>query len=76
MIVDADGLKLLARCEDWPERLPAGSVLTPHPGEMAILTGLDTDAIQDGRLEIAERYASQWGHVVVLKGAFTAYRCA
>ena len=71
MVVDADGLKLLARCEDWPERLPVGSVLTPHPGEMAILTGLDTDAIQDGRLEIAERYASQWGHVVVLKGAFT-----
>jgi ADP-dependent NAD(P)H-hydrate dehydratase / NAD(P)H-hydrate epimerase len=71
LVVDADGLKLLARLPDWSKRLPEKSILTPHPGEMSVLTGLDKDEIQAGRLETAERFASEWGHIVVLKGAFT-----
>ena len=38
---------------------------------MAALTGLDKEAIQADRLAIAVKYAAEWGHVVVLKGAFT-----
>lgn len=71
MIVDADGLRHLAKLTDWHKRLPAGSILTPHPGEMAALTGLEKDQIQADRLAIAAQYAAAWGHVVVLKGAFT-----
>jgi len=71
LIVDADGLKLLAQIKDWHTKLPASSILTPHPGEMAVLTGLSKEDIQEGRDEIARKYAEQWGHVVVLKGAFT-----
>jgi ADP-dependent NAD(P)H-hydrate dehydratase / NAD(P)H-hydrate epimerase len=71
LVIDADGLKLLARLPDWPRQLPALTVLTPHPGEMAVLTGLTKDEIQQDRLAIAEKYAKEWGHVVVLKGAFT-----
>ncbi len=71
IVVDADGLKLLARLEDGPRRLPGPAVLTPHPGEMAVLTGLSTRDIQSRRIEVAERYAREWGHVVVLKGAGT-----
>ncbi|HBX69934.1 MAG TPA: bifunctional ADP-dependent NAD(P)H-hydrate dehydratase/NAD(P)H-hydrate epimerase [Chloroflexi bacterium] len=71
MVVDADGLKLLAQLPFWWDQLPAPAVLTPHPGEMAILTGLTAAEIQSNRLEIAEKFARQWGHVVVLKGAFT-----
>jgi len=37
MVVDADGLKLLARIPNWYELLPKTAVLTPHPGEMSIL---------------------------------------
>jgi NAD(P)H-hydrate epimerase len=70
-VVDADGLKLLAGLDDWTGRLPAGSVFTPHPGEMSILTGLPVAEIQKARLDIAESYARRWGAVVVLKGAFT-----
>lgn len=70
-IVDADGLKLLAQIEDWPGLLPAPAVLTPHPGEMSVLTGDTKDAIQDDRLANATHWAAAWGHVVVLKGAFT-----
>lgn len=71
LVVDADGLKLLARLSGWPALLPKNTVLTPHPGEMSILTGLPRDEIQANRLEIARRFSRDWGHVVVLKGAFT-----
>jgi NAD(P)H-hydrate epimerase len=71
MVIDADGLKLLARVEGWPEKLPRPAVLTPHPGEMAILTGLNIKDIQSDRLGTAQKYAREWGHVVVLKGAMT-----
>jgi ADP-dependent NAD(P)H-hydrate dehydratase / NAD(P)H-hydrate epimerase len=71
LVVDADGLRLLAQVENWAARLPRLSVLTPHPGEMAALTGLDKDAIQADRLGVAQRFAAAWGQIVVLKGAFT-----
>jgi hydroxyethylthiazole kinase-like uncharacterized protein yjeF len=71
VVIDADGLKLLAKVKDWPQRLPSPAVLTPHPGEMSVLTGLTPAAIQSDRLEIALRYSREWGHVLVLKGAFT-----
>jgi ADP-dependent NAD(P)H-hydrate dehydratase / NAD(P)H-hydrate epimerase len=70
-VFDADGLKLLAKIPDWCRLLPAPAILTPHPGEMSILTGLTIDEIQEDRLAIAARFAKDWGHVVVLKGAFT-----
>jgi len=71
MIIDADGLKLLAKIKDWDKSLPAPAVLTPHPGEMGIMTGLSTEEIQADRIGIATKYAKEWGHVIVLKGAFT-----
>jgi len=71
LVVDADGLKILASIPDWPARLAAQTVLTPHPGEMAELTNLSIELIQSDRLSLAEAYAKEWGHVVVLKGAFT-----
>ncbi|HEX2994715.1 MAG TPA: NAD(P)H-hydrate dehydratase, partial [Anaerolineales bacterium] len=71
MIFDADGLKLLAKITDWHKLLPASAILTPHPGEMSVLTGLSKEDIQADRQTIASKYAKEWGHVVVLKGAFT-----
>ncbi len=71
LVVDADGLNLLAKGDGWWQRLPAGSVLTPHPGEMARLMGSTTREVQADRLGCAARMAAKWGHVVVLKGAYT-----
>ena len=71
MVVDADGLKLLAQIPVWWKQLPSQAVLTPHPGEMSILTGIPVDEIQSNRIGTAEKFAQQWDHVVVLKGAFT-----
>jgi len=70
-VIDADGLSMLAGLPDWPSLLPPRSVLTPHPGEMAALSGLNVDAIQAERFELARHYAIAWGSTLVLKGAFT-----
>lgn len=71
MVVDADGLRLLVQILDWHKLLPQSTVLTPHPGEMAAMCGLEIETIQHDRLEIARRFAVQWGQVLVLKGALT-----
>jgi len=70
-IVDADGLRHLSEIHDWHKKLFAPAILTPHPGEMSVLTGLSKEEIQNNREAIAGKYAREWGHVVVLKGAFT-----
>ena len=70
-VVDADALRMLSALPGWPGLLPPGSVLTPHPGEMSALTGLDKETIQKDRRGIAKRFAGEWNAVVVLKGAFT-----
>lgn len=71
LVVDADGLKLLAKCEQWHQKIPPQTVLTPHPGEMSVLSGLRVAEVQSDRVQVAENFASQWGQIVVLKGAFT-----
>ena len=70
-VIDADGLNNLARNPGWPGLLGAPAVLTPHPGEMATLTGQATAAIQADRPGLAARYAAAWGQTVLLKGAYS-----
>ncbi len=72
LVIDADGLNLLARLDDWSEKLVNPAVLTPHPGEMARLTGLSIDEIQKDRAGNAKKFADAWGQIVVLKGPLTA----
>jgi NAD(P)H-hydrate epimerase len=71
LVIDADGLNLLASIPDWHKLLPADTILTPHPGEMARLTGLHTQDIQRNRWEIARHKAQEWNTIIVLKGAQT-----
>ncbi|MEO6458545.1 MAG: NAD(P)H-hydrate dehydratase [Chloroflexia bacterium] len=71
MVLDADALNLLAELEDWPSYVPAGSVLTPHPGEMSRLLGNTADDVQADRAKTVSNAATQWKQVVVLKGAST-----
>jgi NAD(P)H-hydrate epimerase len=71
IVVDADGLKLLAEIPEWWKKLPSETILTPHPGEMAILTGKPIAEIQADRWETAHHYAKDWGVTLVLKGALT-----
>jgi hydroxyethylthiazole kinase-like uncharacterized protein yjeF len=72
LVADADGLNQLAQMDDWPTRLPAETILTPHPGEMARLMGVTLAELkQQERVTVAQQQAAVWGHIVLLKGAYT-----
>jgi NAD(P)H-hydrate epimerase len=72
LVVDADALNALADVAGWAKRLPYLSILTPHPAEMArLMRTEDKSKIGSDRLGVARRMAGQWGHIVILKGAFT-----
>jgi NAD(P)H-hydrate epimerase len=71
LVIDADGLNNLARTGNWWRMLQVPTVVTPHPGELARLTGLAVESIQADRMTVARRYAAEWGVTVVLKGANT-----
>ncbi len=68
LVVDADGLNAF---EGAPGKLNGRGrtlVITPHPGEMARLTGLTIAEIQANRLEVARKFAHEHELIVVLKG--------
>jgi NAD(P)H-hydrate epimerase len=71
LVVDADGLNALADSPRSKGKLGKHRVLTPHPGEMARLTGKTVEAIAADRTAAARKAAKEWGAVVVLKGAHT-----
>ncbi|MCC6612720.1 MAG: bifunctional ADP-dependent NAD(P)H-hydrate dehydratase/NAD(P)H-hydrate epimerase [Anaerolineae bacterium] len=71
LVIDADGLNLLSELDDWHTLLPAETILTPHPGEMARLCGIETKAVQADRWTLAQEKAKAWNCIVVLKGAHT-----
>lgn len=83
LVIDADGLNVLSRLREWPERVRtyiergaaanASIVLTPHPGEMKRL--LESAQLKDDprkdREAAAASLAARTGAVIVLKGAGT-----
>ncbi len=72
LLVDADGLNALnpsGLAALRPRAAPA--VITPHPGELARLAGLEPEALAADRVGHARRLAAQWNVVLVLKGAGT-----
>ena len=65
MVLDADALNLLSRCQDWSSLLPEGSVLTPHLGE---LRRLFPDAEGPELERRAHNCCSHTGCTLVMKG--------
>jgi hydroxyethylthiazole kinase-like uncharacterized protein yjeF len=72
IVIDADGLNAFAGATELLQGLSSGKprklILTPHPGEMARLTGLSTEQIQAKRVEVAREFAMKHQVVLVLKG--------
>ena len=71
VVIDADGLNT---AEQWLEQAGQAQmpvILTPHPGEMARLSGLETGYIQSNRLAVAQEFAEKKHVWLVLKGANT-----
>jgi hydroxyethylthiazole kinase-like uncharacterized protein yjeF len=69
LVLDADALNQLA---ERGLQVPAGSVLTPHPGEAGRLLGEPTSNVQIDRPAALRRLCQRYpGAIVVLKGAGT-----
>jgi NAD(P)H-hydrate epimerase len=75
VVVDADGLNNLSGLANWWRRRSLPMVITPHPGEMATLTGRSTAELQRDRVQSARHWSAQWGVTVALKGANTVVAC-
>ncbi|MHC4680147.1 MAG: NAD(P)H-hydrate dehydratase [Planctomycetota bacterium] len=72
LVIDADGLNNLAGMKDWPDKLKAKLILTPHPGEIKRLwSGLLREPLPADRQEQAVQFAQRTSSIVVLKGAGT-----
>jgi NAD(P)H-hydrate epimerase len=69
MVIDADGLYAFrGQLERLCERGGA-TVLTPHPGEAAMLLDGDARMLNDDRVAAARELAARSGSIVILKGA-------
>lgn len=71
IILDADGITAVAGHAEIFKDLKAPIVMTPHPGEMAKLTGKDIAEIQNNRKDVALSTAALYNTVLVLKGRNT-----
>ncbi len=68
VVLDADGLNAFAGHVNDLKTVKTPLVLTPHPGEMARLTGKSAEEIQKDRKNIALDFAREYNIVLVLKG--------
>lgn len=71
IVLDADGINAIAPNIDVLRAAMAPVILTPHPGEMARLTGTNSMTVQRDRYRTARNFASEYNVTLVLKGADT-----
>jgi NAD(P)H-hydrate epimerase len=71
LVIDADGLNVLAGKIDSMANRSCPLVITPHPGEMARLQACSAGDVQGDRMQSVRRAAAETRAVVVLKGAGT-----
>ena len=71
LVLDADALNILSEKKELFSAIRTSTVITPHPGEMARLTGLTPEVINENRITISKSFAKEHNVIVVLKGART-----
>ncbi len=71
ILLDADGINLLASNIDILRKSKAPVIITPHPAEMGRLCGKSTAEIEADRVAAAGEFAVKYGCTVVLKGGNT-----
>ena len=71
IIMDADALNHISKDLGLFPAYKGSIVITPHPGEMARLTGMDIEEITNSPIDVATNFAKEMGVVVLLKGATT-----
>ena len=73
LVIDADGLNILAANNTLLNELPPGSIITPHIKEFERLFGTAQNHVE--RLQTARYYAQKLFVYIVLKGRYSALAC-
>jgi len=68
IIIDADGITILANNKDLLSGLKGRCIITPHLGEMARFVNKKISEVEYNRIKIAEKVANEYQIVVLLKG--------
>ncbi|MBB5174217.1 NAD(P)H-hydrate dehydratase [Texcoconibacillus texcoconensis] len=71
VIMDADAIHNVAYEKERLKEASFPVVLTPHPGEMAVLTGETVENVEQDRFHVAKAFAMDFGVYLVLKGRYT-----
>lgn len=71
IILDADALNIIGNQADTIFSKNSKIIITPHPGEMAKLTGLSIKEINENKIDIGRAFSKKWGIAIILKGART-----
>ncbi|MBE6070473.1 MAG: NAD(P)H-hydrate dehydratase [Clostridium butyricum] len=68
IVIDADGIEILAKNNTLFKFLKGRAVITPHPGEMANFLGITINEVESNRVNIAKEVAKKYEIIVLLKG--------
>ena len=71
VIIDADGLNVVEGRGHWLDNSSSTTIITPHPGEMARLLGVDMMTVLSDRRVVTRNAAEITGGIAALKGAGT-----
>jgi len=69
MVIDADALNIIAQRKEWVNKIPGGSIITPHPKEFERLFGKTNDDFD--RMNCALEMSKKFPFIIVLKGHYT-----
>ncbi len=68
MVIDADALNSIADEVSLLKEAKKDVIITPHPGEMARLCNIDSQAVQTDRITLAKKFSLKYNATTVLKG--------
>lgn len=69
LLIDGDGITAISKDLEVIKDRKAETILTPHLGEMARITGLSVQEIDEGKVGVLRRATADLGAMIVLKGA-------
>jgi NAD(P)H-hydrate epimerase len=76
LLIDGDGLTAIAENLEILRSRKAATILTPHLGEMARLTGRPAAEISAAKIAVLQETAKKLNSIIVLKGAHSLIGCA
>jgi len=69
LLIDGDGITAISEKIDTVRERKSPTILTPHPGEMARITGKSIKEILDDKIGILKKTCKDLNAIIVLKGA-------